>query len=200
MDDRLAAVQAEAAGDDGDRVVGDGDDDELRVVEKRVRLGEGANAWHEAAKALAPPGIAGRDRADDPTRAIEGHAERGSHGSRADDSDDRRLARLGPDMGMGVRLGVVVGPARRAVMRVVAAGTARARLRVQPDPARLELVEHRGVVGRALVRVSLRLVAGLAPGSHPPTPQRRRRPSHPGRAGRSRYASTRRVYRPRSGA
>ena len=115
VDDGLPAVQAQAARDDRDRVVGDGDDDELGVIEDRRGLGERSNARHERPEAVAPGRISRRDRTDDPAGAIQRHAEGRPDSPGADDPDDRRLARLGVDVRMAVRFGVIVHVrARRA--------------------------------------------------------------------------------------
>ena len=135
MDERLAAVQAKLAGELGDGVVRDGQDDELRIVEQRRRLGERANARYERTEPLAPRLIPGSDGHDRPAGTMERRAERRAHGSRADDPDQRRLAGLR----VAVRV-LVCGLARPVVM----AGPRR----VEVDPGAAQLV-HRG---RPLVR------------------------------------------------
>ena len=89
----------------GDRVVGDGQDDQLDLVEDRLRVGEDAGDVDQRAEPLAPAGVAAGDRVDRPAAAGQGDPERGPDRAGADDADDRRLARARVD----VRVGVVAG-------------------------------------------------------------------------------------------
>jgi len=47
VDQRLAAVQVQAASRTGDRVVGHGQEDEVGLIEDVGRVGEGARAGNE---------------------------------------------------------------------------------------------------------------------------------------------------------
>ena len=93
MDHRLAAVHVELGGDGRDRVVGDGEDDQLDLLDERRRVGEGADARDEAPESVAPARVAARDGVDRPASPVERDAERGPDRTRPDDPDDRRLAR-----------------------------------------------------------------------------------------------------------
>ena len=148
MDQGLAGVEPEGAREGGDRVVGNGEQDQLDLVEQRVRLGEGAGAGDQVAEAGTPFGIAARDRRDRPARPHKRHSESSADRTRADDPDDRVLARFGVGMGMRVVMGV------GAVAVAVLTGS----LRVELDALPFELLER-----PAPIRVTRRLVR---PGPH----------------------------------
>ena len=76
-----------------DRVVGDGQDDQLDLVEDRLRVGEGAGDVDQRAEPLAPGRVAAGDRVDRPAAAGQRDPERRPDRARPDDADDRRLAR-----------------------------------------------------------------------------------------------------------
>jgi hypothetical protein len=120
MDHRLAAVHPEARGQGPDRVVRHRQHDELDLVEEGVGLGKGAGTVDEAAEPIAPLRVAAGDRGDGPAGPPERDSEGRPDGPSPDDPDDRRLARLAPDVGMGVvvvvdELAVTVPPGRRRV-------------------------------------------------------------------------------------
>ena len=102
MDHRLAAVHADAGGEGRDHVVGDGQDDQLDLLNEGLRLGERAHPVHELPEPL--PASASRLATawiGQPARR-QGGAERGADGARPDDARVRRLAGLGVVMGMHV--------------------------------------------------------------------------------------------------
>jgi hypothetical protein len=170
VDHGLAAVQPNAPGQFGQRVVGDGQDDELDLLDERLGLGERAGTLDLAGEALAATGVAAGHGVDRPASPGHGYAQRRAHRSPADDAGDGPLARTRVLVGMGVSVGMdlPVGP--------VAMVTGRHRVKVDAG----------GVDGRLGVGpVALGVVARQgAPGLH--------RVPAPG-ARRSRYASTHRV-------
>ena len=111
-----------------DRIVGDGQDDQLDLVDERLRVGERAAHLDERPEPLAPAGVAAGDGVDRPARARQGDPERRPHGPRPDDPDDRWLA--GP--GVLVRVGVV------ARMDLVAVAVVAGRRRIEVDARRLD--------------------------------------------------------------
>ena len=118
VDHRLAAVHPERAGQRRHDVVGDGQDDQLDLVEDRLRVGEDAGDIDQRAEPLAPARVAAGDRVDRPAGARQRDAQCRPDRAGADDADDRRLAGPGMDVGMGVvgRVGLV-GVAVRARRR-----------------------------------------------------------------------------------
>ena len=100
VDHGLAAVQAQTRGQRGDGVVRDGDDDQLDLLDEGLRLGERTGPADERAEVLAPARVTARHRLDRPAGPGEGDAQRGPDRTRADDPDDRRLARLRVVVGM----------------------------------------------------------------------------------------------------
>ena len=128
VDHRLAAVHPQRGGQRADDVVGDGEHDQLDLIEDRLRVGEDAGDVDERAEPLAPSGIPAGDRVDRPAAAGQGDRERGPDRAGADDPGDRRLARTGVEM----RVGVVA-----RVGRVVVAMRARRR-RMEVDAGRLD--------------------------------------------------------------
>ena len=142
VDERLAAVEQQAAGRVRDGVVGHGQEDQVSVVEHGRGIGIGARAGHpflEAPPALLVPA---RDRGHLPAGARERRAERRPDPARTDEAD-ARLAVV-DFVVVGVRM-LVVG------LTVLVVGA----------PVRVV-----GVVGQlflrkrfALLRTSLRVVA-----------------------------------------
>jgi hypothetical protein len=154
VDHRLAAVHPERSGERGERVVGDGQDDEFDLIEDRLRIGEDPRDIDERAEPLPSARVATRDGVDGPARTRQGDAQRGPDRARPDDPDDRWLARSGMCVRMDVvaRVGLVAVPVETGWQRV------------EIDACRLD----RGFDLRA---VTLRIVAGqVSPGLH------RRRP------------------------
>ena len=93
VDHRLPAVHAQAACERGDRVVGDGHDNKLDLIEQRVGLCEGpgpADQLAEPSPALRIPARDGRNR---PAGPRERDRKRASYGPAPDDPDDRWLSR-----------------------------------------------------------------------------------------------------------
>ena len=92
MDHRLAAVHADAAGDRGDRVVRDGQDDQLDLLDERLS----ASAKARTPATSSGTARAGRGRGWRPRGSAsppgQGHAERRPDRARPDDPDERRLA------------------------------------------------------------------------------------------------------------
>jgi hypothetical protein len=150
VDHRLAAVHAERSGQRGDRVVGDGQDDEFDLIEDRLRIGEDPRDVDERAEPLPSARVATGDRVDRPAGTRQGDAQRGPDRAGPDDPDDRRLARSG----MGVRMDVV------ARMCLVAVPVEAGRGRIEVDAGGLD-------GGLDLRAITLRVVAGqVAPGLH----------------------------------
>ena len=167
MHDRLPRVQPQRAGERHDDVVGDGEHDQLHVVDQGLGLGEGADAADQRSEPLAPGGIAGGHGADGPARALERDAQRRPHGAGADD------AHHGPVARPRVRVRVLV------VARVfdVAVAVAAGRRRVELDPLRLERLEVLGVGGLAtLARAARRRGPRPSPGRLPAGSLPRARP------------------------
>ena len=148
VDHRLAAVHPERAGQRRDRVVGDGQDDQLDLVEDRLRVGEDAADVDQRAEPFAPARVAAGDRVDRPAGARQGDAERGADRAGADDPDDRRLARA-PSGGAGGRgrSGCVSSP-----------------WRCEPGGGRIEVDAGRR---RWPPRISARSRSGSSPGRSP---------------------------------
>jgi hypothetical protein len=88
---------------------------------------------------------------DAPAGSAQGDAEGGPDGARADDADDRRLAALAPDVGMGVVVLVDL-----STVAVVAG-----RQRIEVDPRVLDRL-HRFRALRALPRGRLRGLVTVA--------------------------------------
>ena len=167
VDQRLAAVQAQLAGEALDGVVRHGEDDQLDLVEDRRRLGEGAGAGHEATEPLAPRGVPRGDRDDRPAGPVQRRPERRARRRPAPTIPiERRLAGLGVPVRMGVAgLGVVVVVRRGAVgsrsmprsrrsSRAAGSGTASprdGRIRIAGAP-RLHRPARQGLTARLGVR------------------------------------------------
>ena len=99
MDHRLPAVHPERGGERRDGVIGDGQDDELDLVEDRFGVREDAADLDQRTEPLAPTGVAAGDRVDRPAAAAERDTEGRPDGPGPDDPDDRRLAGAGMDVG-----------------------------------------------------------------------------------------------------
>ena len=106
MDHGLAAVQPGLCRERGEGVVGDGDDDQLDLLDQGLRLGEGSGAAGQAGQSLAPVRIAAGDRLDRPVGPGQGERQRGADRAAADDARGRALAGPGVLMGMPVAVGV----------------------------------------------------------------------------------------------
>ena len=141
MDHGLAAIEAKLAGEDGQRVVGNREDDQLNLVEKRRRLREATRARDQASEPLAAGGIARGNGDDRPAGARQGHAEGRPNGARPHDPDGRRF--VWPRVHVGV--GVIGG------MDLVAMTVLAGRDRIEVDAPIRELAEpllHLGARGR----------------------------------------------------
>jgi hypothetical protein len=150
MDHRLTAVHPKRAGEGGDRVVGDREDDELDLVEDRLRVGEDADDVDERAEPLTAGRVAAGDGVDRPAGTRQRHPQSGPDRPRPDDPDDRWLA----GFGMRVRMDVV------ARVGLVAMAVHAGRRRVEIDAGRLD-------GGFLLGAISLGVVAGqTAPRLH----------------------------------
>ena len=135
-----------ASGRDG--VVGDGDDDELDLLDERLGSANARAPSTQRPEALAPLRVAAGDGVDRPARAAQRDAQRRPDGARPDDPGDRRLARVR-------RAG---GDARgRAAWTSSPWRCVPGRHRVEVDPGRLD----------APPRVSARSARGSSPGSGP---------------------------------
>ena len=128
VDHRLPAVHPDRPGERRDGVVGDGDDDQLDLLDEGLRLGERADAVDLRAEPLAAGRVAAGDRLDRPAGPAQGDPEGGPDRARPDDPDDRRLARL------GVLMRVLVV----ARVDVVAVAVVARRGRVEVDAGRLD--------------------------------------------------------------
>jgi hypothetical protein len=154
VDHRLPAVHPEGAGERRHGIIWDRQDDQLDLVEDRLRVGEDPGDVDQRAKALAPFRVATGDRVDGPAGARQRDAEGGPDRARPDDADDRWLTRGG----MHVRMDVVIR------VGLVTVAVAARRRRVEVDPG--------GGDGRLLLRplllpVALGVVAGqVAPRPH----------------------------------
>ena len=152
-------------------VVGHGEDHELHVVDERVGLREGPHAADPLAEPLAAGRVARRHRADRPPRAMERDAQRGAHGPRADDPDDRALARAGVRMRVRVVAGVLhvtvpVGPARFPFAGGLAARARPLRQRIEVDPVLVEVAQRLLVRLGAPLGLAAEHVLGLVPRPH----------------------------------
>ena len=132
VDERLAAVQPELARELLDRVVRHREDHQLDLVEDRRRFDKRPHPGHEGAEPVAARLVSRRDGDDRPARPMQGGPERRPHRTRADEPDERRLARL------GVPVGMLVARLARAVLVV-------GRRRIEVDSRPAELVDRRGV-------------------------------------------------------
>src|SRR6185503_15960954 len=212
VDHRLAAVHVEAARDPRDRVVRDGEDDQLDLFDQGRRVGERPDARDEAPKPLAPRRVPAGDGMDRPAAAGQGDAEGRPDGAGPDDPDDRRLARRALGVGMRVRMVVdrvapEVGMEGVGLSGAGLVGHAAARRddpRIQVDPGFLDRPDlllalprpARGGFGGVVAIGLLRLAR--TPGFHADVPCRRA-PAlvwRSGPDGESRYPFMQRVYRP----
>ena len=133
-----------------DRIVGDGQDDQLDLVEDGLRIGEDAADVDQRAEPLAPAGIPARHRVDRPAGSTQRHAERGADRTGPHDADDRGPARLRLD----VRVGMVAGMGGIAVA-------------VEARRRRIEIDARLGDGGLLLRAIPFRIVARkVAPGLH----------------------------------
>ena len=73
-------------GERGERVVGDGDDDQLDLLDEGLRLGERPGAAGQAGQPLAPGRIAAGDRLDRPAGPGQGEGQRAADRAAADDA------------------------------------------------------------------------------------------------------------------
>src|SRR4051812_11580682 len=108
MDHGLPAVHPKRAGESRHDVVGDGEDDQLDLVEDRLGIGEDAGHLDERAETIAPRRIAAGDRVDRPAGAGQRDAECRPDRTGPDDPDDGWLA--GTRLDMGVRVVARVRP------------------------------------------------------------------------------------------
>jgi hypothetical protein len=152
----------------GELVVGDGDDDQLHLLDEGLRLGEGPSATGQTGHPLPSGRIPAGDRLDRPTGSGQGQRERAADRTATDDASGRALPRPGVLMRVLMPVGVDVVP----VAVVPRWG------RVQVDAGGLD-----GGLGLGTVAL------GVVPRERPP--RLHRRPA--AAAGRSRYASTQRV-------
>ena len=83
VDHRLTAVHPEGAGQRRDDVVGDGEDDQLHLVQHGVRLGEDPAAVDEPTEPLPPAGIPTGHGVDRPAATRQGDAEGRANGTGA---------------------------------------------------------------------------------------------------------------------
>ena len=102
VDHGLAAVHPDPPRHRLDGVVGDGQDDELDLLDEGLRLGEGPDALDQAREPLAATDVAAGDGMDRPAGTAQGDAEGGPDRARPDDARVRRLARQRVVMGMRV--------------------------------------------------------------------------------------------------
>ncbi len=170
MDHRLAAVHPDLVGQRRDRIVGDGQDDELDLLDEGLCLGERACPVDGAREPGSPRRIATGHGLDRPARPAETDAQGDADRARADDARRRRLARprLVVRMGVSVRVDIAI------VMSVV------------PGRDGVEVDPGVGDGGFHLGPVALRIVTRQAPpGLHPDAPAQPR--------GRARYACILRV-------
>jgi hypothetical protein len=152
----------------GDGVVGHAHDDELDLLQQRVRLGEGAGAGYQGVEPVATSRVARCHGDHRPAGSGQCDAERGADRAGTHDPDQRWLT--GRTMPMGMRMVVDVG--------LVAVPVSPRRLGIEVDP---RLADG---VGGALGVVPPALVLVVRPGSH----DQRARPIVGWR-----YSSTRRV-------
>jgi len=168
MDHGLAAVQPGLCRERSELVVRDGDDDQLDLLDERLRFGECARATGQPGHPLTAGRIAAGDRLDRPAGAGQGQGERTPDRAAADDPGRRTLARTGVLMGMLVAVGV----------DLVAVPVVTRRGRIEVDAGGLD-----GRLGLGAVALGI-VTRERAPRLH-------RRPA--AAVGRSRYASTQRV-------
>ena len=134
VDHGLPAVHPEAAGERPDHIVRDGQDDQLDLLDQRLRVGEGPGDLDQRAEPLASTGVAAGHGVDRPAGPRQRHAERGADRARPDDPDDRWLARLR----MLVRMGMVAGSGGwRSIPAASMAASVSARSRSGSSPGRL---------------------------------------------------------------
>ncbi len=128
---RLAAVQVEAPGQARQGIVGNGEDDELDLIQEGGRLGEPSSSRHKGSKSLPTARVAGGNRPDRPAGMGERDPESRANRPGTHDPDDRRFI----DSRVEVRMGMV-----RRVDLVTMAVLAR-RNGIQVDPAVREFAE-----------------------------------------------------------
>ena len=147
MDHGLAAVHPDLAGERPDRVVGDGEDDQLDLLDQRLRLGEGARTLDGARRTAA-----GGPRRGSPRR---GSASRHGSGRVPALCRPRRPRRSRSRVSRPARTcdadGVAVGVDLAVAMAVVPG-----RDRVEVDPGSLDR-------GLGLGSITLRIVTGKRP-------------------------------------
>ena len=142
-----------------DRVVRDGQDDQLDFVEHRRDFLERPGPADELPEPLAPNRVAAGDGADRPAGPGQGEAEPRADGAGSDDPDDRRLTGRRAAM----RMGVVV----RLTIPVVVVEVVRHTVRMVVVPARRGVEVNARLAQRGqLLGVALLLRITLAPGPH----------------------------------
>src|SRR5207247_1057397 len=75
-----------------DRIVRDGQDDQLHLFDQGFRIGEGAIDLHKRPEALATTDVTAGDGVDRPAGPRQGNAKGGPDRTRADDPDHGRRA------------------------------------------------------------------------------------------------------------
>ena len=177
VDHGLTAVHADLAGERPDGVVRDGQDDQLDLLDQRLRLGEGARTLDGAGEPGTAVRIATRHGVDRPTGTAQGESQRRADRAGPDDTGRGCLTRLGRVVRMAVAVGVDL-----AIGMAVLPG----RDGVQVDAGRRDR-------GFGLGSVTLRIVTGKrTPGLHRVRAERAP-PRSPRAAARARYACIHRV-------